>query len=134
MARIYALRRLAMQFPAEEEKGLSPGDQRLLHDLGREHVNALSREMAAIQRLAAPVLASMGASATPAAAGDAATWQAAAGDLFVAGRQMDSLIAALIGAAAPEPASQAGNPSQGLLIALAQMRLSMQQCEQLLTR
>jgi hypothetical protein len=134
MARIYALRRLAMQFPADEEKGLSPGDQRLLHDLGREHVNALSREIAAIRRLASPVLASMGASATPGAAADAATWQVAARDLFVAGRQVDSLIAALIGAAAPEPASQAGNPSQALLIALAQIRLSMQQCEQLLTR
>jgi hypothetical protein len=134
MARIYALRRLAMQFPADDEKGLSPGEQRLLRDLGREHIHALSREIAAIQRLARPVLASLGASATPGAAEGAATWQAAAGDLLLTGRQIDSLIAGLIGAAAPEPAAQAGNPSQALLIALAQIRLSVQQCEQLLTR
>ena len=134
MARIYALRRLAMQFPADEEKGLSPGEQRLLHDLGREHIIALSREIAAIQRLAGLVLASIGPSTTPSVTAGAATWQAAAGDLFLTGRQIDSLIAGLIGAAAPESASPAGNPSQALLIALAQIRLSVQQCEQLLTR
>jgi hypothetical protein len=134
MARIYALRRLAMHFPAAEENQLSAGNQRLLHDLGREHVNALSRELAAIQRVAEPVLGPLGASATPGSTAGTATWQAAAEDLFVAGRQVDSLIAALIGAAAPEPASQSGPPPHALLVALAQVSLSVQQCEQLLTR
>jgi hypothetical protein len=131
MARIYALRRLAIEFPAAEENQLSAGNQRLLHDLGREHVIALSRELAVIQRLAGRVLAPLdGASATPGGTAGLATWQAAAEDLFVAGRQVDSLISALIGASAPEQ----GNPSQSLLIALAQVSLSVQQCEQLLTR
>ena len=78
----------------------------------------------------------MGGSATPSGAAGAATWQAAAEDLFVAGQQVDSLIAALIGASAPEPASQLGNPpqAQALLLALAQVSLSVQQCEQLLMR
>ena len=134
MARIYALRRLAMQFPAAEENQLSAGNQRLLHDLGREHVNALSRELAAIQRVAGPVLSPMAGSTTPSGTAGAATWQDAAEDLFVAGRQVDSLIAALIGASAPEPASQSGNPPQALLLRLAQVSLSVQQCEQLLTR
>ena len=134
MARIYALRRLAMQFPAVEENQLSAGNQRLLHDLGREHVNALSRELAAIQRVAGPVLSPMAGSTTPSGTAGAATWQDAAEDLFVAGRQVDSLIAALIGASAPEPASQSGNPPQALLLRLAQVSLSVQQCEQLLTR
>jgi hypothetical protein len=133
MARIYALRRLATQFPANEEGQLSAGDQRLLHDLGREHTQALSRELAAIQRVAGPVLGSISASATgvPAAA---VTWQGAAEDLLTAGRQLDSLIAALIGASAPEPALQPGNPSQALASALAQIRFAVQQCELLLTR
>jgi hypothetical protein len=136
MARIYALRRLAIEFPPAEENQLSPGNQRLLHDLGREHANALGRELAAIERVAGPVLAPMGGSATPSGAAGAATWQAAAEDLFVAGQQVDSLIAALIGASAPEPASQLGNPpqAQALLLALAQVSLSVQQCEQLLMR
>jgi hypothetical protein len=133
MARIYALRRLATQFPAAEESQLSPGDQRVLHDLAREHAEALSRELAAIQRFAGPVLASMGASDSPELPVVAQTWQSAAEDLFGAGRQVDSLIAALIGAAAPEPGAQAGGTSQSLFIALAQLRLSVQQCEQLLT-
>jgi hypothetical protein len=133
MARIYALRRLAMQFPADEENQLSAGNQRLLHGLGREHAEALSRELAAIQRVTGPVLASMAASAAPDAPAAAETWQAAAEDLFIGGRQVDSLIAALIGASAPEPALLAANPSQSLLVALAQVRLSVQQCEQLLT-
>lgn len=133
MARIYALRRLALQFPAAEESQLSPGDQRVLHDLASEHAEALSREVAAIQRFAGPVLASMGASAGSRSRAAVQTWQAAAEDLLSAGRQVDSLIAALIGAAAPEPVPQAGNPSQSLFIALAQIRLSVQQCEQLLT-
>ena len=133
MARIYALRRLAMQFPAAEEGHLGLGDQRVLHDLGREHALALGRELAAIRRVAGPVLASTGAPGRPGAVAAAANWQAAAGDLFLAGRQVDSLIAALIGASAPEPASQSGDPSQALSFALAQISLSVQQCEQLLT-
>jgi hypothetical protein len=134
MARIYALRRLATQFPAGEEGQLSAGDQRLLHDLGREHTQALSRELAAIQRVAGPVLGSISASATPGVPAAAVTWQGAAEDLFAAGRQLDSLVAALIGASAPEPALQAGNPSQALASALAQIRFAVQQCELLLTR
>jgi hypothetical protein len=131
MARIYALHRLALEFPASEENQLSAGNQRLLHDLGREHAEALSRELAAIQRMAAPVLASVAASPLPGSAVSAVTWQAAAEDLFASGRQVDSLLAALLGALAGDAA--AGDPSQAFLVALAQTRLSMQQCEQLLT-
>jgi hypothetical protein len=133
MARIYALHRLATQFPESVESQLSAGNRRMLHDMGREHAAALDRELAAIERAAGPVLASMAAPVPPGTAVSAATWQAAAGDLFARGRQLDSLIAALLGAA-PEPAGQDGNPSQALLVALAQIRLSVQQCEQLLTR
>ena len=106
----------------------------MLHDLGRQHVQALSRELAAIQRVAGPVLGSMSASATPGVPAAAVTWQAAAGDLFATGRQLDSLIAALIGASAPEPALQAANPSLALASTLAQIRLAVQQCELILTR
>jgi hypothetical protein len=133
MARIYALRRLSLEFPADSESQLSAGDQRMLYDLGGEHAQALSRELAAIQRVAMPVLGSASAAAAPSVPAAAITWQGAAEDLLVLGRQLDSLIAAWIGASAPEPKSEAGNPSQPLLIALAQIRLSVQQCEQLLT-
>jgi hypothetical protein len=133
MARVYALRRLAIQFPAVEESQLSPGEQRVLHDLAHEHAQALSRELGAIQRRASPVLGSMGTSTSPTSLAAAPTWQAAAENLLGAGRQVDSLIAALIGASAPEPGAQPGSTSQALLIALAQLQLSVQQCEQLLT-
>jgi hypothetical protein len=133
MARAYALRRLAQQFPAEAERQLSDGDLRLLKNLGREHVAALAREVTAIDRTASPVLASMGAAApSRPSRNDAATWQAAAENLFRSASQVETLLAALLGATTPDrPASNL--PAQ-LASSVAQLQADVQQCERLLTQ
>jgi hypothetical protein len=133
MARAYALRRLAQQFPAEAERQLSNGDLRLLKNLGREHVAALAREVAAIDRTASPVLASMGAGAPPRPSrSDALTWQAAAENLFRSASQVETLLAALLGATAPD--RPANNLPAQLASSVAQLEADVQQCERLLTQ
>jgi hypothetical protein len=133
MARAYALRRLAQQFPAEAERQLRDGDLRLLKNLGREHVAALAREVTAIDRTASPVLASMGAAAPPRPSGnDAATWQAAAENLFRSASQVETLLAALLGATTPD--RPANNLPAQLASSVAQLQADVQQCERLLTQ
>jgi hypothetical protein len=136
MARIYALRRLASEFPAETETQMTAENQQLLRSLGREHLQSMSRELAAIRGAAAPVLQTLSRdrqSAAPAVeTHEPATWQAAAGEVFSSGRQLDSFLAALLGASVPEP-GQAGNLPAAFLTALAQLQTSVQQCERLLT-
>jgi hypothetical protein len=60
-------------------------------------------------------------------------WQSAAELVFTSGRQVDSLLAALLGASAPEP-GEADDLPRTFLTALAQLQSSVQQCELLLTR
>jgi hypothetical protein len=129
MTRVYALRRLAEQFPPEAEHQLSPEDQRLLKDLGRQHVAALARESAAIDGLAFPLLAAHGA-APPATS---ASWQTAVQNLFAAARQVETLLPVWLGATAPDRDSTPALdlPSQ-LSTALAQLQSDVQQCELIL--
>jgi hypothetical protein len=135
MARIFALRRLATEFPANDEGQLSPDNQMLLRTLAREHVKALARDIAAIRGAAAPVLQPLGGNPreTAEASPSGTDWQMAAETLFTSGRQVDSLLAALLGASAPEP-GQADDLPRAFLSALAQLQASVQQCELLLTR
>jgi hypothetical protein len=133
MSRVYALRRLAQQFPADVEGQLRADEQRLLKNLAREHIQALGREVRNIDGLASPVLASLGTSIRPSPNRSAAAdWQMAVGNLFGSARQTDSLIAGLLGAAPPD------GPilylAQQLLAALAQLQSDVQQCDLLLTR
>jgi hypothetical protein len=125
MARIYALRRLATEFAPGSEAQLSAANQQLLRDLARQHIEAMTRELAAINRIAAPVFGPVpsvdsGQPAPPA-------WQAAAENVFASGRQLDSLMAGLLGLAPSDDAQP-----RAFLAALAQVQASVQQCERLL--
>lgn len=132
MSRVYALRRLAMEFPAEVETQLTPENQALLRSLSREHLDALSRELTSINSAIRPVL-SPGRSGAPILPEpvSVSTWQAAAENLYISARQEDTLLAGVLGAAAavPDPA----NLPQKILAALAEIRRAVQQCELLLT-
>jgi len=130
MTRVYALRRLAEQFPAEAERQLSPEDQRVLKDLGGQHVTALAREAAAVAGLADPVLRSLGASPQVGRAGTDSTWQAAVQDLFVSARRVETLLPAWLGATALARPTE--DLPQQLSAALAQFQANVQQCERLL--
>jgi hypothetical protein len=127
MARIYALRRLAAQFPSDADGQLSADNQHLLRDLARQHLEAMARELTAIRRIAVPVLGPVPNAVSGSLA--MATWQAAAEDVFSSGQQVDSLLAGLLGLAASDDAQP-----RSFLTALAQLQQSMQQCERLLMR
>ena len=133
MARVYALRRLAVEFPPQAESQLDTGERQLLATLAREHVAALSRELASIDATASPILSSLGASApvSPALrppAGGQDTVEARC----ASARRMDALLAGRLGAA---PANtDVSRLPQELWTALAEVRSSVQQCELLLTR
>lgn len=132
MARVYALHRLAQQFPTETEQQLKPEEQKLLHGLAREHVQALASQVQDMNRLLTPVLPSLGATASSSpASSQVSTWQAAAGNLFRSARQSDALLAAFLGASAPEKSGD--NPVQRLTIVLAQFQADVQQCDLLLS-
>jgi len=138
MARAYALRRLAQQFPPQAEGQLKPEERTLLRSLAGEHVRTLMQEVTAIDRLASPALRSLGGSgaAAPQPSSDQ-TWQAAAETILSAARQTDTLLAALLGAALPNAAGldqPAQNFARQLLSALAQLQVNVQQCDLLLTR
>jgi hypothetical protein len=131
MTRVYALRRLAEQFPPEAERQLSPEDQRLLKDMGRQHWDALAREAMAIDSLTSPLLAPL--VAPPGAIRLATSWQAAAQNLFGSARQVEALLPAWLGVTVTDRDRPAPDdlPRQ-LSTALAQLQLDVQQCERLL--
>ena len=129
MTRVYALRRLAEQFPPEAERQLTREEQAQLKDLGRQHVVALSLEMTAINRLTFPLLGALEGNATL-----APSWQAAAQALFVSARQVETLLPAWLGVTAPDrnTAQSAADVARQLAAALTRFRVDVQQCEELL--
>jgi hypothetical protein len=134
MARVYALRRLAERIPAAEESALNAQDRQLLLSLQQEHVRALRRQTAEIDRLVTPVLAP--ASGTARAAPDSAIlsgpWQPATEELFQSARQVDKLLAVMFGAATGETSSEQ-LPSQ-LLSSLTKLRAAIETYDHRLTQ
>ena len=122
MARAYALRRLAEQFPAAAEQELDPGGRQLLERLRAEHSAALRQQVAALMRELQPILSAVGGGVTPSPgnASSSPPWQSATEDLFQSARQVDKLVGVMFGAAPSDsPGSQL--PAQ-LKIGLAQLR------------
>ena len=123
MARVYALRRLAEQIPAEVEPELTADDRQVLRSLQREHVEALRRQTADIDRLLRPALGSH-----PIASADlTGAWQPATEELFQSARQVEKLLAVIFGGAvADSPIDRL--PSQ-LLSRLAEFRAKLEAYE-----
>jgi hypothetical protein len=122
MARAYALRRLAEQFPAAAERELSAPDKDLLHRLRAEHSAALRQHAGYIDRQLQPLLDTVAAAAgtTPDDGSPSEPWQAATEDLFQTARRLDKLLGVIFGAAPSEtPVGQI--PAQ-LKTTLAQLR------------
>jgi|SRR5579871_1667130 len=127
MARVYALRRLAQEFSPDVERQLSPGEERLLYRLAKEHTQALMAAEGAIGAAVSPLLTALGATPVAAAPIDSKTWQVATEKLFGSARQTDTLLAALLGVATPDQPTDAVVPQ--LAIALAQLQADVQQCD-----
>jgi len=122
MARAYALRRLAEQFPVVAERELSATDRQLLQRLRAEHSAALRQQATEIDRDLQPILTSVNgdAGSLPPNGIPSEPWQAATEDLFQSARRLDKLLGVMFGAAPSEiPAGQI--PAQ-LKISLAQLR------------
>ena len=132
MSRAYALRRLAQQFPPDVERQLSAEGRRVLRDLGREHIAALARQSGEMDAALGRILAGLGGTGARGEVHlESAAWQPASEELLSAARRVETVLAVLLGMAAPDnPADH--TPSQ-LLAALAQLRASQEHCRRLLS-
>jgi len=123
MARAYALRRLAEQFPVAAEQELNITDRQLLNRLRAEHAAALRQQASEIDRQLQPILATVNGDAggtAPNTAIPSEPWQAAPEDLFQSARRLDKLLGVMFGAAPSE--IPAGQISAQLKTSLAQLR------------
>jgi hypothetical protein len=145
MARAYALRRLAQEFPAEAERQMTAADRRVLHNLGREHLAVFARETARIETTLTPILTGLGAALVKAEGHPATAWQTAADELLAAARRVESLLAAALGAVSSDKAVVSSDkaaassdnardpvPAQ-LMSGLVQLTGSIEQCQRLLS-
>jgi len=125
MARAYALRRLAEQFPVEAESQLSGSDRQILGRLREEHTTALRQQVAGLERLLQPLAAITSAgsvAAEPSASGG--TWQSTTEELFQTARRTDKLISIVFGSA-PGESSVEQLPAQ-LLSSLASLHARLE--------
>jgi hypothetical protein len=122
MARAYALRRLAEQFPSAVEKELNPADENLLKRLRAEHSAAMRERAAEIDRELQPVLTKVnGDAGSPIDSGiPGEPWQASTEALFQSARRLDKLVGVMFGAA-PSDTPGGQLPAQ-LKTGLAQLR------------
>jgi hypothetical protein len=109
MARAYALRRLAEQFPVAVERELSVSDRQLLQRMRGEHSAALRQQATGIARDLQPVLSTVNPATVNGDAGTAPDkgiplepWQAATENLFQSARRLDKLLGVMFGAAPSE--------------------------------
>lgn len=120
MARAYALRRLAEEFPAGAEANLNAADRQLLERLRIEHTTAMRQAAGEIDRALESILAGTlaGDTAIPEAAASG-SWQAATEELFQSARKLDKLLGVMFGAA---PSETQGDQLRQLKTGLAQLR------------
>ena len=137
MARVYALRRLAQQFPAEAEAAMRPEERRALRNIGREHAQALAEDLQKIANTVTPVLRDLGATSSEiqSPVPGPHSWQAASEELYASGRHVETLLGTVLGvAAAGKPsATPAADASSQLLTNLGQFIRENEQCLRLLS-
>ncbi len=130
MSRAYALRRLADRFSEDLEASLSPADRQVLQNLNREHTTAIKRQAAQIERLLQPVLMPLGGSPAGGTSSGirSISWQPATEELFQNARNVETLLAVMLGVTPGNSNSQL--PSE-VLVSVAQLRASSDAYEQL---
>ena len=131
MTRAYALRRLAQQFSAAAENEMTAEDRQTLHNLGREHLAAFSKDAQRVAVTVNPVLTGIGAGvAQLEVRQEPVDWQSASEQLLASARRAESLLAVVLGVA-PAGDASVNVPGQ-LLIALAQLSRGTEECRRLL--
>lgn len=128
MQRVYALHRLAQKFSPDDEARLSSTDLNTLHDLSRKHIAVLTEKVGAMERILVPTLSSLGGTAAGVQpAGDRATWQPAAEDLYRSARRFDVLVSQMLGMT-PGNSSNSAVPSE-LMTALRDLEGNLGECQ-----
>ncbi|MEO8131393.1 MAG: zf-HC2 domain-containing protein, partial [Bryobacteraceae bacterium] len=99
MSHAYALRRLSDRFSRDLEASLSPADRKVLQDLNGEHAAAIQQQAAQMERLLKPVLVPLGAIPVAGTASKirSVAWQPASEELFQSGRNVETLVAVMLG-------------------------------------
>ncbi len=125
MARAYALRRLAEQFPSSAERELSAPDRQLLQRLRTEHSAALRQQAIQIGSMLDPLFSHLsGDSGMPPDRNvPSLPWQAVTEDLFQSARRTDKLVGVMFGAA-PSDSPWDQIPAQ-LKTTLAELRVRL---------
>jgi anti-sigma factor RsiW len=133
MSRAYALHNLAEKFPAGSEAGMTAADRATLRAMAREHASALASQVNTMQRALGPVLQDLGATAAGRhGAAETAGWQSSADEVLRASRRVEVLVSDLLGvSAAPTPA---GSLPADLMVALADLQASVEQCQSQVAR
>jgi anti-sigma factor RsiW len=131
MSHAHALRNLARQFPAAAETGLSASDRRVLREMARENVTALSGSVNTLQRQLNGVLTSLGGRAAQQGLSPLVSWQASAEDLFRASQRVQVLVSVLLGMTSGQIS---GELPANLLNALSELRANVDRCQQLLAQ
>jgi anti-sigma factor RsiW len=131
MSRARALRTLAERFPGGDETQLTAGDRRLLGEMAREHINALSATIRSLQHDLNPVLAGLGGVTAHRAVSQANSWQTAADDVTRASRRVEVLLSVLLGVAPGQPSAEL--PSD-VMNAVSELRADLDRCQQLLAQ
>jgi hypothetical protein len=131
MTRAYALRRLAQQFSAAAENEMTAEDRLTLHNLGREHLAAFSKDAQRVAATVNPILTGIGAGAAQLEIHQVPVdWQSASEELLASARRAETLLAVVLGVA-PAGDASARVPEQ-LVIALAQLSRGAEECRRLL--
>jgi anti-sigma factor RsiW len=131
MQRVYALRSLAEKFPPAAEAELTAKDREVLHEMSRKHTAVLAEKVAAMERILAPALASLGGTAAGGhAAAGYANWQPAAEDVYRDARRFEVLVSQMLGVT-PGAASSSALPAD-LTAAMQNLQGNLQDCERLL--
>jgi hypothetical protein len=127
MARAYALRRLAQQFPLG--RSLSASELHMLQALAVEHVNAMAGLVETMDARLGPLLAGLGASIPKSTPAHFADWQTGSEETFQAARREEMLISMLLGVApGPQPATLPAD----LARTLAEVRSDLDECRRVL--
>jgi hypothetical protein len=124
MARAYALRRLAEQFPAEAN--LNPEDLATLRHLQRDHVSALREQTRELEQILKPVLKST-------ISVGQTSGLSPAEDLFQSARRVEKLLAVVFGAAPADDSASSQLPAQ-LLSAITDLRAKVEAYDHLLAK
>jgi hypothetical protein len=130
MALAYALRRLAQEFSPQAEREMGAQDRRLLRGMARQHLAAMAAGFQNIDETVGPLLATRDGGPTRETRAAPANWQDAAEEALRAAREVETVLAALLGTA---PAERGADPPARYASAMSNLKAGVERCQRLLS-